>query len=153
MIKRFRSSIRKPHLLRQLIALIFCAISVFFAVASGAAELRCQELGSNCLCSEPLNTQTYIRQCDLVDNTCWYQFNPADSTTKECKGLGGYAGFPFTEVSNGNPSDVIWEVKTDSAAFAALPTGHVVTAFVGMKCITEYIDRFALRIGLLFPYC
>src|SRR5438309_7571203 len=43
---------------------------------SYAAERRCNELGENCVCSEPLNG-TLLRI-----GRSWY--NPDDSTAKEC---------------------------------------------------------------------
>ena len=42
-----------------------------------AAEQRCNELGANCVCSEPLNTNNLGYAGGGV-------YNPADSTTKQC---------------------------------------------------------------------
>ncbi len=56
-----------------------------FATSSSAEEQRCKELGANCVCSEPLNTNTYISRGDS-----WQ--DPADSTTKECQQTSSLAG-------------------------------------------------------------
>jgi len=56
-------------------ALAFASVSL----PAVAAEQRCNELGANCVCSEPLNTSSYAAS----GSNGW---NPADSTTKECNG-------------------------------------------------------------------
>jgi len=45
---------------------------------ASAAEQRCTDLGANCICSEPLNTNS------LVPASNPDYLNPADSTTKQC---------------------------------------------------------------------
>jgi hypothetical protein len=102
-----RSAMRGRYLVRFIIGLgIF-----WIANAVAANELRCTELGSNCIASEPLNTNTF------VENTSSY-FNPADTTTKQMTLIGG--GFPGACVeeagfAKGHQSD------TSGEMFNALP--------------------------------
>lgn len=63
--------------LTQVIALVTLGIFWGASNEAGAAEQRCNELGANCICSEPLNSATYT-------TLFGYDFNPADTTTKEC---------------------------------------------------------------------
>lgn len=126
--------------------LFACLLGTFvgFATDSYAEEQRCKELGANCVCSEPLNTNSY----SLVPGTDW-GYNPADSTTKECA-IEGFAGgviednaFRYTAVSSGE-------------AINALPAGHTNTwilrtfdgaggQFIGTQFPTTPTARIAFR--------
>lgn len=74
------------------------------------AELRCAELGANCVCSEPLNTTTY-------NSLFGYDFNPADSTTKQCTKATSSAPGSTLEDSAG----FRYVVETSGAMHTALP--------------------------------
>jgi len=74
-----------------------------------AAEQRCNELGANCVCSEPFNTNTYTGS---IPN-----WNPADSTSLQCsQELGNHPVARNSPVSGTN----------DATVLAALPAGHQV---------------------------
>jgi hypothetical protein len=64
-----------------LAAFIFATVLIGFGLGSYAAEQRCTDLGANCVCSEPLNTNSFTQS--ITGGGAWY--NPVDSTTKECK--------------------------------------------------------------------
>lgn len=101
--------------LTQIIVLV--ALGIFWGAPNeaDAAEQRCNELGANCICSEPMNTQSYA----LATGTNW-AWNPADTTSLECAtsgAAGGFVevnGFPFQAVSSGE-------------SIASLPAGHTNT--------------------------
>jgi hypothetical protein len=94
------------------------ALAIFLHLwASNAqgAEQRCTELGSNCVCSEPLNTTAFPGGPP--------HWNPADSTTKECSA----EGVPGAAIAR-NAQDV--QGSADGAALKALPSGHGVSHFL-----------------------
>jgi hypothetical protein len=78
-------------------------------------EQACAALGSNCICSEPLNTDK------LVHGSFW--FDPGDSTAKPC----GPKGTPGGTIIR-NKTDVIG--SNDPAVLGRLPAGHKVDFFV-----------------------
>lgn len=85
--------------------LLIVTVSLGWAGLGEAAgnEARCDELGANCICSEPMNTATW----DNALSGVW--FDPADTTTKECSSSGVVAGgvledgsgFRYSAVSSG----------------------------------------------------
>lgn len=93
---------------------IFLAL---FATSSSAEEQRCKELGANCVCSEPLNTNILVKKGDS-----WY--NPADSVQKECSKVPSIPGSALERNSN----DLFG--SNDSTVLAKLPSGHQVNYFV-----------------------
>jgi hypothetical protein len=113
------------------------------AAYSFAAEKRCDDLGANCVCSEPLNTNTL--------NATGSYFNPADSTTKECN-VEGVAGAVFARNSN----DITQ--TNNSTIFAAFPSGHQVSFvsrgsdghvgifWVGARLGSSFVKRAAIRL-------
>ena len=107
---------------RQYLLLTFLAIfgsSLWLAPGRAqAAEARCNELGANCVCSEPFNTNQFTR------NSYW--FNPSDSTNKECATDGNFPGGAI----EANPINHV-VFRNDSSALAALPPGHHVQYFGG----------------------
>src|SRR2546425_13056356 len=87
---------------------------------SSAAERRCDELGENCVCSEPLNGT--LRRI----GSSWY--NPDDSETKECTVENfsdpALRGAALTRNANDlSPTNA-------SSVLGALPTGHRVRSVV-----------------------
>lgn len=80
--------------------------------ALAANEVRCSQLGANCVCSEPLNTATYVPV-----NGAWW--NPGDTTTKECLSEGQGA------IQNGSGFQFI--AANSGADISALPAGHTNT--------------------------
>jgi hypothetical protein len=87
-----------------------------WAGGAAAAEQRCNDLGTSCVCSEPLNTTTFAGGPDF--------WNPADSTTKQCSVEAGSPGGAIVRTSNTITS------SADATALAALPPGHSVSRFV-----------------------
>lgn len=87
--------------------------------ARAETEARCSELGESCVCSEPMNTDTYT----LIAGTDW-AWNPGDTTAgdKECNTSGQAGG--FVEV---NGFDTHYSTVSDGAPLAALPLGHTNT--------------------------
>ncbi len=98
-----------------------------------AAEKRCDELGQNCVCSEPLNTTSYAFSYP------WY--NPSDSTTKQCTSeafsipqLTGYAIIrPSADLTGSN----------DAAVLTRLPAGHSVQYF--LRPAEGHVGNFQIR--------
>jgi len=98
--------------------IVLAALSLLWATGAHAEEQRCAGLGTNCICSEPLQMTSFT---PLTDNF----YNPTDSTTKECKG------------SVSQPvGSALWRQRsalsasTDATAMAALPSGHGVQRFL-----------------------
>mgnify|MGYP003386872837 CR=1 FL=1 len=86
-----------------------------------AAEARCTELGTNCVCSEPLQMTSMA-----VHGSFSGWLNPNDSTTKECNGEGPGVGVGYTIVRS--PNDTIVATSgTHASVFSALPAGHSLT--------------------------
>jgi hypothetical protein len=96
------------------------AASALLIAATGASaqEQRCQDLGANCICSEPL-------QMTSLTNLGDSHFNPTDSTTAQCtvEGAGVYTGGAVVRGSGAL-------VSTDATAMAALPLGNSVSRFL-----------------------
>lgn len=95
------------------VGLFIIALGIFwgaFNEASAANEQRCNELGVNCICSEPLNTPTWLPS---PDNNNW---NPADTTgsDKQCN-FEGSAGAVL------NHSGLTMTPLTSGPMFTALP--------------------------------
>jgi len=82
------------------------------------AEQRCDQLGTNCVCSEPFNTNNLP-----VVNTFWK--NPADSTSKECASADTAGG-----ALEANPVSKIIP-RNDGQLVNALPPGHSLQWAVG----------------------
>jgi hypothetical protein len=105
---------------------VACLIALFTGLMltsnSYAEERRCNELGENCVCSEPLNGT--LRR---IGNS-WY--NPDDSATKECMVenfspmFPGAAGAALTRDS----SDL--RPTNESAILGALPVGHRISTVI-----------------------
>jgi len=121
-------------------------VVLFLMSPVGASEYRCDELGANCLCSEPMNTATYTQSGNY--------FNPADSTTKQCTVTSAGAGYTIERPA----ADIVGASSaTHPAAFAALPSGATITRFmkaadnhsgiffVGSWGHTSYYKRYAVR--------
>lgn len=88
--------------------------------AVAANEARCNELGANCVCSEPFNTPTWTPAQAGVS----WEFNPADtiSTDKECQDN----GIPGGAYSAGSFNLIVDTAATNPTMFAALPAGATV---------------------------
>ena len=94
---------------------VFTFSLLFLTINSYAEEQRCKDLGVNCICSEPLNTSTWV---NANSNTF---FNPADSTNKECSASGVAAGAVLEDGSG-----FLYQAVSSGPAISALPTGHKV---------------------------
>lgn len=95
-----------------LISLFFLSFMLVVPLDSNAAEARCNALGTNCVCSEPLNTSSMGRSGAY--------YNPGDSTTKECRGETGTAqSFYFT--------GTMTAAGSGTAPITALPSGNTVS--------------------------
>jgi len=99
---------------KPLLASLFILV-IFSSRNLHAAEQHCDELGANCVCSEPFNTATYVGGPSF--------FNPADSITKECSVEGG-AGQAVVR----NSATIVG--SNDATALALLPSGNKVTRFL-----------------------
>src|SRR5437667_10094073 len=77
-------------------------------------EQRCKNLGANCVCSEPFNTNVIQRI-----EPSW--FDPIDGVVKECST--GITGAPIER----NDNDVFGD--NNATALAALPRGNQVSYF------------------------
>lgn len=84
-----------------------------------SAEQKCDELGTNCVCSEPLNTTQYGGS-----GAGWY--NPADSTTKECTYED--ANLPVT-IGDAIRSEMGVTGSNNSVALSRLPASHTMQYF------------------------
>jgi hypothetical protein len=113
-------------------ALVLAALSLLWAPNAQAEEQRCNELGANCICSEPLNTTTYAGGPDF--------WNPADSTTKECSVEAASIGGAVVRTSATITS------STDATAMAALPSGHTMSSFV--RADDDHQGTFSVGHGL-----
>jgi len=89
---------------------------------SFAAERRCNELGDNCVCSEPLNG-TLSR----IGNS-WY--NPDDSETKECMVENFVPLFPGAQGAALSRSSGDLRPTNESSVLGALPVGHKIRSVV-----------------------
>lgn len=110
---------KKPiAFLPTMVALGFGTLVTLISATAYAAEQRCNELGANCVCSEPVNTAT------LGSVVSGFWLNPPDSTVKECAttGTGGNAieANPINVVTTGN----------DPWVLGALPAGHSVQHYM-----------------------
>ncbi len=102
--------------MKRLQTLGLIAIIAFSTQFAAAAEQRCTELGTNCICSEPFNTS------QLTRNSYW--FNPADSTTKQCAMTTDMPGGAI----EANPINQV-VMRSDPTALSHLPSGHSVQYF------------------------
>lgn len=99
--------------------LVLAVLSLAWDANVQAEEKRCNELGANCICSEPFNTNSYT-----VNNGAWY--NPADSTSKECRSSGVNPGGPLEQIGGGTFSAGM-NTPSSGEAINALPSGHTNT--------------------------
>lgn len=101
-----------PRLVLHILAM--GVLGLIWVAGTEAAEQRCDELGVNCVCSEPFLMTGFTKN---VDSAFW---NPTDTTTKEC----GYevAGHPISRVAQ----DI--KAQTDATALARL--GNKIPRFV-----------------------
>lgn len=83
-----------------------------------ANEIRCGELGANCICSEPMNTNSW------VDAGSAQNWNPADTTSsdKQCGDHNGVANAPLATNSGFQATAV-----SSGEDITALPSGHTLT--------------------------
>ncbi len=87
-------------------------------------ENRCEALGVNCICSEPLNTETFVTKGNQ------YSLDPLDTTAKECEGFDGVPGGVIVGNNNAaNPVDFI-VADNNSDVLAALPAGNELIFYV-----------------------
>jgi hypothetical protein len=97
---------------------IFC---FWLLNAQAANEARCIALGVNCICSEPMNTNSW------VDAGSAQNWNPADTTSsdKQCGDFNGVANAPLA--GGGAPT-----AASSGEDIAALPVGHTLTYVLRM---------------------
>src|SRR5262245_21574407 len=77
---------------RRIKVVAFAILLPVWAGNVAAAEQRCNDLGTSCVCSEPLNTTTFAGGPDF--------WNPADSTTKQCSVEAASPGGAIVRTSN-----------------------------------------------------
>jgi len=108
---------------RHLIPFII-GLGIFWIVnAQAANEARCTALGANCICSEPMNTNSWV---DAGSGQNW---NPGDTTSsdKQCGSYNGVANAPLS-TSGGVQSSP----ASSGEDIAALPAGKSVTFVLRM---------------------
>ena len=105
--------------------------------AATAAESRCSELGSGCVCSEPLNASASFPANSNI--------NPPDSTTKECGGgaplvsTGGGAVVPEFGMPAGNSVNYVWRLDSPNFSYTnAILYGNTMTVPAGTLCTRLY---------------
>lgn len=100
------------------LSLLLVAVLYGLPPLAAANEARCDELGANCICNEPYNTDTWANV-----STWWY--DPADTTgaDKECNNE-GVAGTAYSGDGFGLTIDT---VGSNPTMFAALPSGANIT--------------------------
>lgn len=103
------------------LCLVVCSVSTILATSdnAAAAEARCRELGTSCICSEPFNSN------QLQRNSYW--FNPLDSISKSCS-----TGTINNGAIEANPIAQV-QMRNDSQAIKALPKGNRVRFFAAGK--------------------
>src|SRR5437867_4259560 len=108
---------------RHLIPFIIGLGTFCIASAQAANEARCGVLGANCICSEPMNTNSW------VDALAGHNWNPADTTSadKQCGSYNGVANAPLS-TSGGVQSTP----ASSGEDIAALPADHTVTFVLRM---------------------
>lgn len=99
------------------IVMLLVLLGVASSVEAAGNEARCDELGANCVCSEPLQATAYP---DYGSNSHW---NPNDTTTKQCD----VEGTPGAAIAR-NGWDL--EISTDATALSRLPAGHSIARFL-----------------------
>ena len=106
-----------------------------------AEEQRCTELGSVCVCSEPLNVNQSWPADTFID--------PSDSTTKPCPGQGNNnksvylknGGASVSAFGFPSGSSVQWVLRVDGGGIANI-TGQDMAFSVGTLCVRLY-QRFS----------
>src|SRR5438552_2673174 len=102
-------------------AIVLAAASLLWAAnASAANEQRCTDLGANCVCSEPMNTNVWVD--DAGDTQNW---NPGDTTSSD-KQCGDYNGWPHAPLSTSSPG-MQAAPASSGEDIDALPAGHSLT--------------------------
>jgi hypothetical protein len=108
-------------------AVVFAAGMLAARDGQAASEARCNALGGNCICSEPL-AGPFTRTQDTDGHP---RINPDDTTPtdKQCTYLDEPPGFAI-QFPMETPTQTITRATAtqEPAAFAALPAGHTVTA-------------------------
>jgi hypothetical protein len=120
------------------LATLVIATTLGWPLQTEAGEQRCNELDANCICSEPLNTNSY----NLVTSAYWAA---GDTTSKKCgidgvQGgvLGDGAGFRYQPINSGE-------------ALNALPSGHSNTWVLRTKNDSSNPGGGGQFIGVGFP--
>lgn len=142
-------------MLSKILVMSLLAFFVFLPADGDAAEQRCNELGANCVCSEPMNTNSYPQSSGTGRPQ-----NPADSTTKQCTYVG--ATGDAIEWLDCCPQSIVGaSASSDPVVFAALPNGHTNTWVAKVPFVatpnneggmvghnigsTQYLKRVAIR--------
>ncbi|MFO0701269.1 MAG: hypothetical protein U0236_18775 [Nitrospira sp.] len=111
---------RRMIFLLTLQCLALGILTLVWTSNANAAERRCNDLGANCVCSEPLQATAYI---NYGTNSHW---NPNDTTNLECNG----EGLPGAAVVRNAGSTVDLLASTNATALSRLPAGHQVQRFL-----------------------
>ena len=120
------SMVKRTAPRRRLIPFII-GLGIFWNVnAQAANEARCDALGANCICSEPMNTNSWV---DAGGAQNW---NPGDTTAsdKQCGGYNGVANAPLS-TSGGVQSSP----ASSGEDITALPAAHTVTWVLRMATV------------------
>lgn len=102
-----------------MIALVLLAV-LGLAAQAHANEGACTTLGSNCICSEPMNNASFSQ----VAGASW-AWNASDTSTLQCRTSGQDGGIVEND---GSPLSLVRETAaSNSTMFNALPAGHSLT--------------------------
>ena len=107
----------------MLVTFSMLSMGKVYAYNATGNEDRCESLGANCVCSEPMNTGNLV----LKGNQ--YNLDPTDTTAKECSVDGVPGGAIVGNNGSSNPADFI-VADNNSGVLAALPSGNVVNWYV-----------------------
>lgn len=128
---------------RRFLPVVVLCFAPVVANAAGNEPL-CDELGSNCICSEPLDTTTYSNS----GTGAAFWWNPGDTTTKQCGLFGSTNGFieensfSHSGVSSGEEIDNLPAGHTNTYV---LKSGSATMGFIGHYLPSTPTARVAMR--------
>ena len=138
------SMVRRKVLGRCLIPFPFIVGMGIFWIANTAAadELRCIQLGNNCIASEPLNTNSYTQ----IQANAFFAANDG-GTKKMTLAPGTYSNAVGEDPGNFAGRYSFPNSSGDATMFAALPSGHSVTFVLKTPSGNDHADFLGHKFG------